>query len=246
MRVPTTVDATGGNYVDGYGVRLSPSAWNDRTGEVGIDYWTLKRAEVRPVALGDSGEFVWDRAAVRLALVRDGVDPVPGSTLHAFAAWSAIHGDAVRIPVTTDGNASGNSGDGYDITGTTGDGFGYLLPSQEVAVDGFIPAATFAAETHWYEWVFQPTEPTVAIGDLIDDIADLALNEGVATGLTAKLQVALDKLSDDNPNNDAAAVGSLGVFIHHVEALKESGQISQADADALIAAAQHIIDMLSE
>ncbi len=47
------------------------------------------------------------------------------------------------------------------------------------------------------------------------------------------------------PNNDAAAINQPNAFINQVIAKRGSG-IDEADADALIAAAEEIIDKLSE
>jgi len=70
------------------------------------------------------------------------------------------------------------------------------------------------------------------------------LPKGIADSLLAKINTALQKLEDDNENNDAAAINSLQAFINAVQA--QSGKkISQADADSLIAAAQQIIDLLT-
>ena len=69
------------------------------------------------------------------------------------------------------------------------------------------------------------------------------LQQGIETGLVAKLEAALQVLEDVNENNDVGAINSLEAFINLVEAQKGK-QISGTDADALIAAAQQIINML--
>ena len=52
-----------------------------------------------------------------------------------------------------------------------------------------------------------------------------------------------DIIEDLNENNDVAAVNSLGAFINAVQ-VQRGNKIPEADADALIAAAQQIIDLL--
>jgi hypothetical protein len=51
-------------------------------------------------------------------------------------------------------------------------------------------------------------------------------------------------LEDINENNDVAAINALHALINAVEA-QRGNRISEADADALIAAAQKIIAQLS-
>ncbi len=58
------------------------------------------------------------------------------------------------------------------------------------------------------------------------------------------LNAAFGALEDENENNDAAAVNTLEAFINAVEA-QRGKKIPEAEADALIAAAQEIIEQLS-
>jgi len=81
------------------------------------------------------------------------------------------------------------------------------------------------------------------IDELIDAVEALDLPKGLTNALTKKLKKASKKLTDGNPRNDRAAVNKLNAFINQVSA--QSGKkISEADADALIAAAQGIIDQI--
>ena len=79
---------------------------------------------------------------------------------------------------------------------------------------------------------------------LIDNVIALDLRNGISTSLDAKLDAVMGALDDVNANNDVAAVNGLGAFINAVEAQRGT-QISENDADSLIAAAQAIIDILS-
>jgi hypothetical protein len=58
------------------------------------------------------------------------------------------------------------------------------------------------------------------------------------------LDAALDSLQDLNENNDGAAINKLHSFINAVNA-QRGNKISEADADRLIAAAQGVIDQLT-
>ena len=85
--------------------------------------------------------------------------------------------------------------------------------------------------------------------DFVDYLAEaveaLDLPKGTANSLQAKLDAAKKKLTDANDDNDVAAINTLGAFINEVEAQRDK-KIPEADADALIALAQAIIDLLGE
>jgi uncharacterized delta-60 repeat protein len=92
---------------------------------------------------------------------------------------------------------------------------------------------------------YSPLEdPAEAIEALVDVVVSLNLQQGISNSLDAKLGAALNALDDVNAGNDVAAINTLEAFINAVEA-QRGGWISEADADALIAAAQVIIDVLS-
>ncbi len=80
---------------------------------------------------------------------------------------------------------------------------------------------------------------------VIDQLEGIDLDAGAAASLEAQLDTAIAVLDDDNPNNDVAAVKTLEVFIKKVEKLRDNGEIPDADAEALITAAQAIIDLLT-
>jgi len=69
-------------------------------------------------------------------------------------------------------------------------------------------------------------------------------NHGILVSLESKLSAASQALNDLNGRNDGAAINNLQAFINAVEA-QWGKHIPEADAEALIAAAQSIIDMLS-
>jgi len=92
----------------------------------------------------------------------------------------------------------------------------------------------------WWETI----GPMVLLDFLAQDIIDLELQPGLENSLLAKLDTALQKLEDDNENNDAAVINLLEAFINAVEA-QRGKKIPEADADALIEAAQEIINLLS-
>ena len=75
--------------------------------------------------------------------------------------------------------------------------------------------------------------------DLIASVMALDVSEG----LDAMLSAALSVLDDLNDHNDGAAVKTLEAFISRVEA-ERGDTITDLEADALIAAAQEIIDLI--
>ncbi len=93
----------------------------------------------------------------------------------------------------------------------------------------------------WWENI----EPVELLDILAQGIIDLDLQPGIENSLLAKLDTALQKLEDDNENNDAAAINLLDAFINAVEA-QRGKKISDTDADSLIATAQEIIELLSD
>ncbi len=86
-------------------------------------------------------------------------------------------------------------------------------------------------------------DPVEFLADLGDLVISLGLPNGLASSLTAKLDNADSVLADSNPNNDQAAVNELEAFINQLNALRGK-QITAAEADALIAVAEQIIDFL--
>jgi len=82
-------------------------------------------------------------------------------------------------------------------------------------------------------------EPTIE--DIIEDIEEMELPEGIDDSCESILENAIDSLGN---NQDIAAANKLEAFINLVEALKGK-KFSDEEADALIGAAQWIIDSLS-
>ncbi len=79
--------------------------------------------------------------------------------------------------------------------------------------------------------------------DLIVDVVDLNLVNGIANSLDAKLDSVVRALDDLNENNDVAACNALEGFINAVEA-QSGNHISVDDAVALIEDTQQIIALL--
>jgi len=86
----------------------------------------------------------------------------------------------------------------------------------------------------------EPWEPPDMLSALVDKVMELNVKSGIANSLDAKLASALEAVDDVNEQNDVSACNRTQAFIKAVEAQRGT-QITDADADALIAAAQEII-----
>ena len=118
----------------------------------------------------------------------------------------------------------------------------YVAEPNEIDLDGNPRIVNDVIDIGAYE--VQPPDPVDLLLGLTDYISELNLHHGIANSLSAKLGTALQLLEDTNQNNDAAAINLLEAFINVVEA-QHGKKIPQADADALIATAQEIIEMLN-
>lgn len=78
---------------------------------------------------------------------------------------------------------------------------------------------------------------------LLEDVANLSLQDGLANSLISNLAGALDKIDDDNDTNDVAACNKMGAFINSVEA-QRGKKIQESDADELIDSALTVISAL--
>ena len=87
--------------------------------------------------------------------------------------------------------------------------------------------------------------PEDLINALIETVISLDLRKGISNALVRKLENILKTLEDANENNDDSAINVLYAFIYSVEA-QRGKELSDTEADSLIADAQEIIDILSE
>lgn len=87
--------------------------------------------------------------------------------------------------------------------------------------------------------------PTTEISYVINDVEELAeqgtITGGQANALLVKLENAIDKIESNNIN---AAIGSLKAFINQINALMNSGAITQDVRDYLVSSVQSIIEDL--
>jgi hypothetical protein len=93
-------------------------------------------------------------------------------------------------------------------------------------------------------WLVRPATVRVRLESLVDHVFDLNIAFGISNSLNSKLSAVSQALDDANEKNDVSAINKLQAFTNAVEA-QRGKHIPDADADALIAAAVGIIDMLS-
>jgi len=160
------------------------------------------------------------------------------SNVYTSCFWdSNVNPDVNGIGNTTDPNVIGETTANMQTESTfTSAGWDFNTPIWKFCSLPDYPSL-------WWEEC-PVLEPAELIAELLGEIGELALPGGIENSLMAKLEAALGALQDENENNDAAAVNSLEAFINAVEA-QRGKKIPEADADALIAAALDIIDLLS-
>jgi len=164
------------------------------------------------------------------------------NSTYSMCFWdSNINPDINGIGNVTDPNVIGESTENMQTESTfSGIGWDFVGETVNGANDIWWINEGKDYPRLWWETI----EPVELLDILAQDVIDLELQPGLENSLLAKLDAALQKLEDDNENNDAATINLLEAFINTVEA-QRGKKIPEADADALIAAAQEIIDLLS-
>ena len=84
-------------------------------------------------------------------------------------------------------------------------------------------------------------DPVDAIGKLKAYVEALDIPNGIENSLISQLNAAENALSN---GQEKAAVNILNAFIHHVEALRDAGKLTQEQAEYMISSAQKIIEMI--
>jgi len=170
-------------------------------------------------------------------------DTVAGRVMTKVDARPPSINDAGEVVFT--GWFSGGSGvfkgdravaaDGDEIAGKTIIGAGSTAINDEgqiamkVTFADYISAIVIATKT-----------PQADTGEIVDTVEDLDLSSGTSNSLVAILEAAIRTLDRDN---ERAAIRQLETFIRRVSA-QAGDKIPQEEANALIAAAQAIIDEL--
>ena len=163
--------------------------------------------------------------------------PVTTATLHYSSASSVVVDayDAVGSFLTsTSGPSNALPFDTFDILGVTAASDAIV----RIVVTG-AAGGTIIDDVK----VCGLITPDALINSLVSNVLSLNLQKGIANSIDSKLDRALQALDDTNQNNDVAAVNALQAFINSVNA-QRGNQISDDDANTMIAAAQAIISQL--
>ena len=174
-------------------------------------------------------------------------DLVPTDTNGQFDVFvrDLIAGTTTLVSVNDLGTDSGNA-DSIPFFGALPmSADGTILAFRSAASD-LVPTDTNGTTDIFVALTTGPVEepgPADLLASLITDVVDLNLEKGKSDRLSAKLGAAEIVLSDASANNDLAAINALEAFIASVEALRGNA-LSDAEADALIASAEEIIDLL--
>ena len=89
----------------------------------------------------------------------------------------------------------------------------------------------------------ESTSTEALVQNILSDIFQLNVSQGIENSLDEKLNNALMALDDVNEQNDVAAVNSLYALINSVNA-QRGNKISEADADALILSVTELINFI--
>jgi len=119
-----------------------------------------------------------------------------------------------------------------------------LLQSSGLGMPTGVPGPGNAFLSASFKFEVAPDDPVAMIEDLVLLVEEIDLQQGIERSLDAKLDAALQALDDLNENNDVSAINKLQAFINEVEAQRDN-KISTEQADALVAVAQAIIDLLT-
>jgi Tol biopolymer transport system component len=166
-------------------------------------------------------------------------------------------GAEVTYTVTAQDNVDGNATLEEDGTTVTQDDIGgdidiscepasgTTFPIGETTVDcsatdeaGNIGTASFTVTVN-------PPSPLTPAQEAIDELISIIQNldnvpQGVKTSLIALLEEVSNILSDNNPNNDESACGTLGALINQVNANERSNTLTADEADELSTQAEDI------
>ena len=92
------------------------------------------------------------------------------------------------------------------------------------------------------ELILPPPPPTVQkIEGLIADVDALDLNNGIKNALTKKLVNAIKNITNEDPTDNAEACEKLQSFIDQLNAMVNSGKLTQGQVDPLINVATQCI-----
>jgi DNA/RNA endonuclease G (NUC1) len=210
---------------------------------------TFGRSGNYAVTLTVTDAFGWPSTVTRnvtIANVAPVVASFPGADLLVSENYTAT--GSFADPGEGPWSATVDYGDGSGVLPLALTGKGFTLSHTYATAGSFTVTVLVeddAGATASASAVVQVTSAAAALGELQQEITDLQgagiLSRGEANALLASLDVAARQLG----RGDLPAVrGSLGAFINKVEADVQSGRLSAAIGEELIAAARRILAAL--
>jgi DNA/RNA endonuclease G (NUC1)/PKD repeat protein len=227
------------DYGDGAGAQ--PLALSGKTFSLSHLYTAVGSYTVT-VAVTDDGGLVGTRTAtVTVTNVAPSVNAFAGATLlpHETYAAAGSFGD----PGNDSWTATVNYGDGSGTHPLALSGKSFSLSHAYAAAGSYTVTVTVTDDGG----LVGTRTATVTVLTAQQGIAGLVaqvngvVSGGTASSLNAKLASASASL---DRGNTASATGQLSAFINEVRALVQSGRLAQAQGDALVAAAQRILDSI--
>jgi probable HAF family extracellular repeat protein len=128
---------------------------------------------------------------------------------------------------------------GVDLTGWNLD-----WASAVSADNGTIVGGGFNPSGDYVGWVLViPKDPVKLLDNLVQDVAQINLDNGISNSLDSKLDAAVSGLFAENADQRQDSVNKLNSFINAVEA-QRGKKITEAQADYLIDAATAILSVI--
>jgi large repetitive protein len=189
----------------------------------------------------DDGASASKTATVTVTNVAPSVNAFAGATLLPGETYSAT--GSFADPGPDSWTATVNYGDGSGTQPLALSGMGFSLGHSYAAAGTYTVTVTVTDDGG----LVGTRTATVTVLTAQQGIAGLIaqvdgmVSGGAANSLDAKLRAASASL---DRGNTAAATGQLGAFINEVQAMVQSGRLTPAQGDALVAAAQRILDSI--
>jgi DNA/RNA endonuclease G (NUC1)/PKD repeat protein len=225
------------DYGDGGGAQ--PLALSGTGFNLGHTYDQAGTFTITVTVTDDDGAAASRTATVTVTNLAPTVNAFAGATLLPGERYAAT--GSFADPGPDSWTATVNYGDGSGTQPLALSGTGFTLGHVYAAAGSYTVTVTVTDDGG----LVGTRTATVTVLTAQQGIAGLVaqvngmVSGGAANSLGAKLRAASASLDRGNP---ASAKGQLGAFIGEVQAMVQSGRLSQADGNALVAAAQRILD----
>jgi len=227
------------DYGDGSGAQ--PLALSGKSFSLSHLYAAAGTYTVTVTVTDDGGLSGTQTATVTVTNVAPSVNAFAGATLLPGESYAAT--GSFADPGNDDWTATVNYGDGSGTHPLALSGKSFSLSHTYAAAGSYTVTVTVTDDGG----LSGSRTATVTVLTAQQGIANLIaqvngmVSGGTANSLNAKLNAATASI---DRGNTTAASNQLGAFINEVRALVQSGRLTQPQGDALVAAAQRILDSL--